>query len=71
MNLKGGAIMTDEELQKELLVTQIRSLIEVYVERFGSNPYVSLDFNLMSVTQLATIRRNLHEAVYAPPPRSR
>jgi hypothetical protein len=63
--------MTDEELQKDLLLTQVRSLIIAYEERFGVNPYVTLKLEELDVRQLATLRRNLHEVLYAPPPRSR
>lgn len=61
--------MTDEELQRDLLLTQVRSLVSVYEERFGLNPYVTIDLDKLNVIQLSTIRRNLHEVLYAPPPR--
>lgn len=63
--------MTDDELQREILMIQVQALIQAYEERFGSNPYVNLDLKTVPIMQLASIRRNLHEVLYAPPSRNR
>lgn len=67
--LRGGDDMNPSEVQKEILLTQVRSLIQAYEERFGSDPYVNLELESLTVLQLSTIRRNLHEVLYVPPPR--
>jgi len=61
--------MTEPDTQRILLVAQVKSLLEAYVERFGTNPYVSIDLDMLDYQQLSVIRRNLHEVLYAPPSR--
>ncbi len=63
--------MNDDEFEKFVLLSQVQMLIQSYVERFGSNPYVNMKLDECSVMQLATMRRNLHEVLYSPPSRNR
>lgn len=57
------------DLQKELLLAKVKSMIEELEERTGSNPYISFDLQSFTVEDLAQVRRDLHEILYAPPPR--
>lgn len=57
------------DLQKELLLAKVKSMIEELEERTGSNPYASFDIQSFSVEDLMSVRKDLHEILYAPPPR--
>lgn len=61
----------DIESRKKLLVSQCRSMIAEVVDRTGRNDWESFDLDSLNVDDLSEIRKNLHEILYAPPPRGR
>lgn len=59
--------MTPEQ-SKEILVAQVRSMILELDARLGdSNPWRTLSLDEYEVTDLASIKKLLHELLYAPP----
>lgn len=61
--------MNGLDLQRNLLLTQVRSLIFAYQERFGVNPYDSVELDILTAIQLTSVRRDLYEVLRASPPR--
>lgn len=59
------------EMQKAALIAKVRSMIAEVEDRTGSNPYSSFDLDSLSIEDLERIRKDLHEVLYAPPPRGR
>lgn len=62
----------DTKLQQTLLIAVVRTMISEVSERLGDeNPYSQLVIDDLSIPDLVAVKRNLHEVLYAPPPRSR
>jgi hypothetical protein len=60
----------DDIAQKALLLAAVRVMIAEVTERIGdSNPYLSMDLDSYSISDLNVIKRTLHEILYAPPTR--
>lgn len=57
-------------INREMLLTQVRSMISQLTERLGDeNPWAAHDLEKLSEAELAAVKRMVHELLYAPPPR--
>lgn len=61
----------DPVTERLLILAQIRSMISLIIERMGSDPYSGIDLDQLTIADLSTLRRQLHEILYAPPSRNR
>lgn len=61
--------MTPEQ-QLELLLTRVKSMVIVLNERLGDdNPWNLINYEEYSLSDLAAVKRLMHELLYPPPPR--
>ncbi len=64
--------MIEPKLQQIMLLAQVKSMIIELNERLGdANPYADLSVDTYGLDELIVLKRNLHELLYAPPPRGR
>jgi len=57
------------ELQKQMLQAKVAAMVSELVDRIGPNGYQSFDLTRLSIEDLEQLRKDLHETLYAPPPR--
>jgi hypothetical protein len=62
--------MNDDDKRK-LMLTRIETMRAELTDRVGFDAYETFDFNSMSLSDLETVRKAIHETLYAPPPRNR
>lgn len=59
----------NDELRKKLLVSKISVMVVELSSRVGRNDYETVDFTTLTIDELEHVRKDLHELLYAPPPR--
>lgn len=60
----------DDSTLLQMKLAKVRAMISELEERVGYNAYASFDLEKLDLVGLETIRKDLHETLYAPPPRS-
>jgi hypothetical protein len=62
----------DAKIQQQLLLAQVQSMLVELDERLGDeNPWRLIDFTTYTISDLAAVKKLMHELLYAPPPRGR
>lgn len=58
------------EQMRKLKLAKVRAMIAELEDRVGYNAYAAFeDLESLSIEDLEVIRKDLHETLYAPPPR--
>lgn len=64
--------MTNPDIKHSMLKAEVLSFIILLNERLGdNNPWSDVAVDDLSIDDLVSARRLLHDLLYAPPPRSR
>jgi hypothetical protein len=58
------------DVQQSLLIAQVRSMAILLDSRLGDdNPWRSVKLDELSLSDLASAKKLMHELLYSPPPR--